>query len=83
MLVSRTESLLRRMNWKVLAFDGKLGQTHKETYGFRSPNMPPPAVDLQSFTDDLWDMVRNVQFRNVNSEFQKTLKSDHEKHQRL
>ena len=47
MLVSRTENLLRRMNWKVLAFDGKLGQTHKETYVplyIHTQSNHPPSV---------------------------------------
>ena len=64
------------MNWKVLEFEGKLRHSNINSYGFRSPNEPTPAPDLQPFTDDLWEMVRNIKFRSVSSEFQKTLKTD-------
>ena len=76
LLVAKTESVIRRMRWKVLAFDGKLAPSSKNTYGFRSPNDPPPSPDLMQFESDVMDMIRNIEFRPVNNEFQAKMRED-------
>ena len=76
LLVAKTENFIRRMRWKVLAFDGKLPTSGKKTYGFRTSNYPPPSPDLVQFENDLMDLIRNIEFRPVHSEFQKKMKED-------
>ena len=76
LLVAKTESVIRRIRWKVLAFDGKLAPASKNTYGFRSPNDPPPSPDLMQFESDVMDMIRNIEFRPVNNEFQAKMRED-------
>ena len=35
-LITQIEKIIKRMRWKVLAFDGKLKSSDKNTYGFRT-----------------------------------------------
>ena len=76
MLVAKTESLIKRMRWKVMAFDGKLRQSGKTTFGFRSPLYPEPSPDLATFEKDLMSMIRNIEFRPVHNEFQTKMRND-------
>ena len=76
MIVAKTESLTKRMRWKVLAFDGKLKPSDKNTYGFRSPFYPEPSPDLVQFESDLMDIIRNIKFRPVYNEFQTKMRTD-------
>ena len=64
------------MRKKVLAFDGKLKPSGKNTYGFRTPLYPEPSPDLVHFESDLMDMIRNIEFRPVHNEFQAKMRTD-------
>ena len=75
-ILAKTESLIKRMRWKVLAFDGKLKPSGKNTYGFRSLCYPEPSPDLAQFESDLMDMIRNIEFRPVHNEFQSKMRED-------
>ena len=70
MLVAKTEHLIKRMRWKVLAFDGKLKSSNKNTYGFRTSLHPEPSPDLVQFESDLMDMISNIEFRPIYNDFQ-------------
>ena len=76
MLVAKTEHLIKRMRWKVLAFDGKLKSSNKNTYGFRTSLYPEPSPDLVQFESDLMDMIRNIEFRPVHNDFQARMRED-------
>ena len=43
---------------------------------FKSVKTPPKNEHLNAFENDLYDMVRNIEFKNVNSLFQKQLQND-------
>ena len=75
-LISKTESLIKRMRWKALEFLGKLQSTGKETYGFRSRKCPPVVKELSKFEEDLLTMIGNIEFRVVNNDFQRKMKCD-------
>ena len=45
-------------------------------YVLRSNISPPQNAGLTSFENDIHDMVRNIGFRNVRSDFQDKLKED-------
>ena len=64
------------MRWKVLEFYGKLNGNNKETYGFKSIKCPPSVPELSDFESELTLMVNNIEFRNINNDFQKKLKND-------
>ena len=64
------------MCWKALQFLGKLESTNKESFGFRSRKNPPTVDELTNFENDLMLMLKNIQFRHINSTFQEQLKKD-------
>ena len=51
----------------------------KETFGFKSNRTPPPDEELAAFENDLWDLVKNLKYRNNTSKFQKELRETVEK----
>ena len=74
-LISKVESVIKRMRWKTLEFLGKLDSTRKETFGFNSCKCR--IVDeLSDFENELMLLVKNIEFRNANNNFQKTLNDD-------
>ena len=78
MLVSRIEKLIKRMRWKTLEFLGKLDNddNNRETYGFKSTKRPPAVPELSQFETDLMYLVKSLEFRKVNNEFQNKLNND-------
>ena len=47
-----------------------------EKYGLKSKRTPPVIDELTGFENDLLDMVDNIEFQQVNDDFQNTLKQD-------
>ena len=70
-LISKTEKFIKRIRWKALEFLGKLEQTEKETYGFKSRNCPPIVEEVANFEHDLMMMIKNIQFKYIKNDFQK------------
>ena len=75
-LISKVESVIKRMRWKTLEFLGKLDSTRQETYGFTSCKCPPTVEELSDFENELLFFVKNIEFRNINNSFQKNLNDD-------
>ena len=75
-LILKVEKFMKRMRRKVLQFLGKLESTNKETFGFRSRKCPPAVEELTNFENDVMLMIKNIQFRHINSTFQEQLKKD-------
>ena len=64
------------MRWKALTFLGKLESSDKDNYGFKNAKCPSSAEELVPFETDMMDMVKNLEFKRVNSEFQSKLTND-------
>ena len=47
-----------------------------ETYGLKSQKTTPPIKALEAFENDLIELVKNIKFRTVHNQLQRTLKSD-------
>ena len=75
-LTLKVEKFIKRMHWKALQFLGKLKSTNKETFGFLSRKCPPALEELTNFENDVMLMIKNIQFRHINSTFQEQLKKD-------
>ena len=74
-LISKVESLIRKMRWKAFFYDkGKNGDSHN--YGFKTRYSPPQNEYLSAFEDDLIALVRNIQFKPVRDKFLTQLKND-------
>ena len=44
-----------------------------ETFGFKTTNAQTTINELMQFEDKMLELIRNIQFRNTNSDFQKQL----------
>ena len=71
------------MRWKAFFFErnkekDKDNKDDNETnnYGFRSRKCPPHNDELDNFESDLYDMIKNIEFRNQHGEFQDKLRQD-------
>ena len=60
----------------MLEFYIKLNDNNKETFGFKSIKCPSSVPELSGFESELTVMVNNIEFRNINNDFQKKLKND-------
>ena len=75
-LIMKTENFLKRMRWKALAFLGKLKSSDKDNYGFKTATCPSSVKELLPFENDMMDMIKNLEFKKVNNEFQSNLRND-------
>ena len=64
------------MRRKALQFLGKLDNSGKENYGFKTRKCPPCGDELVDFENDMMKMIKNIEFRNINCTFQTKLISE-------
>ena len=65
------------MRWKAHFFlQGNNTTKRVQTYGLKSKQVPPPVQEWKQFEEDVIQLTENIQFRNVNGEFMKTLQDD-------
>ena len=64
------------MRRKALQFLGKLDNSGKENYGFKTRKCPPCGDELVDFEKDMMKMIKNIEFRNINCTFQTKLISE-------
>ena len=83
LLIEKIEAFIKRMRWKAhfyisdLENDTKNDEKEKKkTFGFKTKNTPPVIKELEKFENDLFDIAKNISFKNINNEFQNKLKSD-------
>jgi len=77
-LLDKTHSFLKRMRWKAHFFDHPSPSTQKpENFGFNSEKSPPPIKDLAAFENDMYSLIRSIDFKDHHSSgFQKKLNDD-------
>ena len=51
-LISKVESIIKRIRWKAMQFLRKLNQNRTEAYGFKSNKCPPAIEELSEFESD-------------------------------
>ena len=64
------------MRWEALAFLGKLKSSDKKNYGFKTVKCPFSVKELLPFENDVMNMIKNLEFKKVNNEFQSNLRND-------
>ena len=70
-LVHKTEHFVRRLRWKVFHYLNKSEDvTERNTFGFKSLRSPPTNALLYEFEKDVYDLIKNVEFKNVKNSFQ-------------
>ena len=81
-LVEKIENFIRRIRWKAYFFE-KAHSDNEDTganYGFKSTKVPPQNQSLNAFENDLYAMVRSIEFKSsVNNAFQSQLKKIYER----
>ena len=77
-LIGKTEHFLRRLRWKVHFFlkDNNDDTVDDENFGFSSPKTPPKNQILYNFENDIYEMIKHVEFERVTSKFQQQLSHD-------
>ena len=75
-LIEQIEMVIKRMRWKVIYCDMKGNRIKTETYGLKSQKTSPPLSELAAFENDLIELAKNIKFRTVQIQLQRTLKSD-------
>ena len=60
----------------MLAFLGKLKGSDKDNYAFKTARCPSSVKELVSFENDMMDMIKKLEFKRVNNEFQSNLRND-------
>ena len=78
-LTSKTESFIKRMRWKLFAIQNPNSMTKKITYGFNTTNPPPQIPELKPFEDDMFELIRKIEYQPVQTDFQSKLKEDIQK----
>ena len=67
------------MRWKIFAIQNPNVMTKKENYGFNTTNPPPPIVELKAFENDMFDLIRKIEYKPIQNDFQTNLKNDIQK----
>ena len=78
-LIHKTEHFVRRLRWKVFHFLNKSNNNdddERNTFGFRSPLSPPRNQLIYEFENDLYNMIKTIEFKPVKNNFQKQISSD-------
>ena len=77
-LIGQTESFLRRLRWKVFHFlsNSEENGDGKANFGFPTSSAPPKNQILYNFENDMYEMIRTVEFEPVRTSFQRQLSED-------
>ena len=78
MMVNSMERLIQNFRWRVLLFLNPRRAKSKETFGFKTLRIPPPLPETAEFENDLIDMIKGIEYKNVSNEFQDKLKAEKE-----
>ena len=78
-LVFKLESFIKRIRWKTYFFENsnEINETTTATnIRFISVKTPPKNEHLSAFENDLYDLVRNIEFKRINTAFENRLNKD-------
>ena len=81
-LLEKAEAFIRRLRWKAYFYekgnsvDNDENNNERNNFGFKSNHSPPQNKHLKPPENDLYDMIRSIEFKPVKSQFLKKLKDD-------
>ena len=76
MFINSVEKFIQSLRWRVIFFLFPQVSSQKEQYGFKTLKIPEPVEELEAFENDLKNLMKNVEFKHINSNFQKNLKNE-------
>ena len=68
---------VRNIRWAVCIFlsqDKSKDKEKKERYGFNSQKNPDPQPLVEPFVDEVYDVIKNIKFKQKTNEIQKQFK---------
>ena len=71
-MITKVESFIQRMRWKLFSIKNQNANS-KQTYGFKTTKTAPQMVELKAFEEDVYKLISNVEFRQVNNDFQTSM----------
>ena len=80
-MMEMVEKFIKRVRWKAYFFEKQSNDENEGTdtnFGFKTDKTPPQNENLNAFEDDLYNLVRNIEFKDskhVNA-FQRKLMKD-------
>ena len=77
-LVAKNGESNKKMTLKCLEFIGKINSNNVESYGFKSVKCPLEIQEMTDFENDLQQMIKSVEFKQICNSFQGKLKNDTE-----
>ena len=74
----KLESFIKRIRWKAFFYEKSknASETIVDNFGFKSARRSPKNEHLNAIETDLYDMVHNIEFNRVSSDFQSNLPKD-------
>ena len=77
-LILKLKNFIERIRWTAFFFYKNSGSSEQSnvSFGFNSVKTPPKNEHFNAFEKYLYDMVRNIEFKNVKSSFQQQLQND-------
>ena len=81
-VISKLESFIKRTRWKAFFYEKSDNTPQKivDNFGFKSVQTPPKNEHLNAFETVLYDMVRNIEFKRVSSEFESNMTKRYQTH---
>ena len=71
------ESFLKRLTWKVHFFEHpSTNDASTQNFGFPTDRTPPQNDLLVHFENDMYDLTKNIKFKDHTNAFQRKLKAD-------
>ena len=72
-LISKIESVIKRMRWRAHFFlnvnKNNDNETKTETFGFKSKHHPGQSKELENFEKDLFNIATSLKFRTLKNSF--------------
>ena len=71
-MIDKVEKFIRRMRWEAHFFESyndENSQVTTSNFGFKSQATPPQNKHLNAFEDDMYEMIRSIEFRNSSDDF--------------
>ena len=82
-MIEKVEAFIKRIRWKAYFFESYNNESSQNdqdssstNFGFKSQATPPQNKHLNAFENDLYEMVRSIEFRHASNVFQKQLATD-------
>ena len=76
-LISSVEVFVKNIRWRAFHFlNPTQSNEQKETFGFNSTKPAPHVAELKDFENELFDLTKNIKFKDFNNNFQTKLKKD-------